>query len=292
MRKMTFAKPALLVIMLCVTSSVVMAEEAPVVDRSNTYVDASSSNERENNYFSTNDESEQLASHKQAPEQTAYQGHSNNALLLSQIAALRQELNELRGQLEVQSHDLKLLKEEQLAYYKDLDSRLLEKGNNRVETYAKVAEPTHSKAEASNQSSAIELSKATNSKRPDEQLSYAFAYEQIQSKHYDNALKAMSEYIQYFPNGAYTANAYYWKGELLIKKADFSQAMQAFKAVITDFPDSTKVAPAMYKLGTTYALIGDLDSADKTLKEVIHKFPDTATARLAESKLNKINQTA
>lgn len=48
----------------------------------------------------------------------------NNAKLVDKILSLQQELQELRGQIEVQAHDLKLLQQQQLAFYKDLDTRL------------------------------------------------------------------------------------------------------------------------------------------------------------------------
>ena len=44
--------------------------------------------------------------------------------LLDKIQGMQQDIQELRGQLEMQSHDLKVLKDQQLAYYKDLDTRL------------------------------------------------------------------------------------------------------------------------------------------------------------------------
>ena len=49
---------------------------------------------------------------------------ANNGLLLDKIQGLQHDIQELRGQLEVQAHDLKLLQEQQLSFYKDLDARI------------------------------------------------------------------------------------------------------------------------------------------------------------------------
>ena len=49
---------------------------------------------------------------------------NDNAKLIDKIQSLQQEVQELRGQLEVQAHDLKLLQQQQVAFYKDLDARL------------------------------------------------------------------------------------------------------------------------------------------------------------------------
>lgn len=47
-----------------------------------------------------------------------------NASLIEKVLNLQKEVQELRGQLEVQAHDLKLLQQQQVAFYKDLDARI------------------------------------------------------------------------------------------------------------------------------------------------------------------------
>lgn len=49
---------------------------------------------------------------------------TDKAELLNKIQGMKQELQELRGQMEVQAHDLKMLQQQQLAFYKDLDGRV------------------------------------------------------------------------------------------------------------------------------------------------------------------------
>jgi uncharacterized membrane protein YccC len=55
---------------------------------------------------------------------------SNNVGLVNKIQGLQQEIQELRGQLDVQAHELKVLQEQQLAFYKDLDARLRTPSSN------------------------------------------------------------------------------------------------------------------------------------------------------------------
>ncbi len=43
---------------------------------------------------------------------------------MNKIQGLQQDIQELRGQLEIQTHDLKSLQQQQLAFYKDLDTRM------------------------------------------------------------------------------------------------------------------------------------------------------------------------
>ncbi len=49
---------------------------------------------------------------------------NNPASLLSKINEMQREIQKLRGQMEVQSYELKKLKEQQQAYYNDLDQRI------------------------------------------------------------------------------------------------------------------------------------------------------------------------
>ena len=59
----------------------------------------------------------------------------NSAALIDRVQILQKEVQELRGQLEVQGHELKKLQEQQLSFYKDLDSRI---NNGAKSTTAKA----------------------------------------------------------------------------------------------------------------------------------------------------------
>jgi len=48
----------------------------------------------------------------------------DEATLLNKLQSMQQDLNNLRGQLEVQTHELQTVKQQQLDFYKDLDTRL------------------------------------------------------------------------------------------------------------------------------------------------------------------------
>ncbi len=60
---------------------------------------------------------------------------NNSAQLIDKIINLQKEVQELRGQLEVQAHDLKTLQQQQLSFYKDLDSRLSGTAGKTVKNY-------------------------------------------------------------------------------------------------------------------------------------------------------------
>ncbi|WP_367608416.1 tol-pal system protein YbgF [Legionella sp. W05-934-2] len=210
------------------------------------------------------------------------QGEADADGVAEQVHNLQAEIQELRGQLEIQAHDLKMLQQQQLAFYKDLDSRL-QKNN---------IEPTSSAAPTTNIVAPTIPVAAANIKRgnpADEQISYLAAYELVKTKQFEKALKAMQQFIETYPNSGYSANAYYWTGELYLVKNDSEHALQAFNTVLTKFPKSSKAAAS--ELKASYALInlGQTDAARSKLHHLISQYPDTTTSKLAKQKLDSMN---
>lgn len=230
---------------------------------------------------------------------------TDNAKLIDKIQSLQQEIQELRGQLEVQAHDLKLLQQQQVAFYKDLDARL-SGGNSAKSSPSKPAldlsagsKETSPKANvpASNVQASksiiptpVPVSTTTTSRvnPADEQISYLAAYELVKSKRYDDALNAMNVFVQKYPRGGYTANAQYWLGELYLVKKDYPKSIEHFNVVLQQFPTSSKSAASMLKVGYAYAAQGDKQEARKFLQQVERAYPGTPTAQLANSKLRTI----
>ncbi|WP_131779340.1 tol-pal system protein YbgF [Legionella bozemanae] len=230
---------------------------------------------------------------------------TDNAKLIDKIQSLQQEIQELRGQLEVQAHDLKLLQQQQVAFYKDLDARLsgsssaksssskqptLDLSAGSKETTPKATAPASNvQASKSAVPTLAPVSTTTSRINPaDEQISYLAAYELVKNKRYDDALNAMNVFVQKYPRGGYTANAQYWLGELYLVKKDFPKSIEHFNVVLQQFPTSSKSAASMLKIGYAYAAQGDKQEAKKFLQQVVRAYPGTPTAQLANSKLRTI----
>jgi tol-pal system protein YbgF len=226
-----------------------------------------------------------------------------SANLIDKIQSLRQEIQELRGQLEIQAHDLKLLQEQQIAFYKDLDSRLGTGSNKLAESKPHAIAPRVSQPSTA---PSIEPKPQTKLVQPDfpsvrsgtagsrinpadEQISYLAAYELIKNKQYDEALRAMDHFVKKYPQGGYTANAQYWLGELYLLKKDYPQSISHFETVLRHYPSSSKAAACMLKVGYAYAASGNVISAKKRLQTVLKVYPNTATAQLATTKLASLN---
>lgn len=226
---------------------------------------------------------------------------NDNAKLIDKIQSLQQEIQELRGQLEVQAHDLKLLQQQQVAFYKDLDARL--SGNSSAKSVSNKppidldvgSKQSISKASipavktGANIATTSAAEPAISRANPaDEQISYLAAYELVKNKRYDDAISAMNVFVQKYPKGGYTANAQYWLGELYLVKKDYQKAVAHFDVVLQQFPTSSKSAASMLKVGYAYAEQGNKQEAKKFLQQVVRAYPNTPTAQLASSKLHTI----
>ncbi len=214
--------------------------------------------------------------------------NNSNASLLDKIQGLQQEVQELRGQLDVQAHELKLLQEQQLSFYKDLDARLRvvsidDKPTATSPTTAVDVQPSSAFTPT------IQPVIGTGRANPaDEQISYLAAYELVKNKHFDEALLAMHTFVTKYPHGGYTANAEYWLGELYMVKKNYPQAIEHFEVVLREFPSSSKGAASLLKIGYALAASGKTVEARAKLQEVVKTYPDTSTAKLATAKLDSL----
>lgn len=217
-----------------------------------------------------------------------------NAGLLDKLQGLQQDIQELRGQLEVQAHDLKLLQEQQLSFYNDLDARV----RNVPPTPSAQNEPTTDLTIGTKTAKATTGSPSSQPIQPvvniaranpaDEQISYLAAYELVKNKRFDEALTAMQAFVTKYPQGGYTANAEYWLGELNLVKKNYPASMAHFNVVLQRFPTSSKCSASMLKIGYAMAASGKTQEAKERLKDVVKKYPDTTIAQLATAKLESL----
>ncbi len=217
----------------------------------------------------------------------------NNSSLLGQVQSMQKEIQELRGQLEVQSHELKVLKEQQLSFYKDIDARLHKAPAAPVPVQATVL-PSNTKpapaASTAEKVIPVASSPARSNNPAEEQIHYLAAYDLIKNKRFNDAIIAMQSFVTQYPNGGYTANAHYWLGELYMTQKDYPKANTQFDIVLTQFPSSSKAAPSLLKSAYALASSGKKQEAIARLKQVIKHYPDTHTAKMAEEKLKSLNR--
>jgi tol-pal system protein YbgF len=227
---------------------------------------------------------------------------AGNADFVNKMQSLQKEIQDLRGQLEVQAHEIDELKQQQLDLTQDIDTKVthpnLSENNNTSTNQLNTAptlpsnlkKPGHPQFEVDIQS-VQNLGQATPSIRinpADEQISYLAAYDLVKQKHFPQATQAMQQFLSKYPRGGYSANAHYWLGELYLTNKDYPNAVTQFDTVIKNFKSSSKFAPSRLKLGYALAESGRIAEAKEQLFAVVNQYPDTDTARLAHLKLEKL----
>jgi tol-pal system protein YbgF len=198
--------------------------------------------------------------------------------LAEQVRLLQEEVQTLRGMVEVNDHQISQLTERQRDFYTDLDSRINELKN--------AMPPASSSPAPSPGQGAGQVSGSVNQ----EYIQYQQAYDLMQQKRYGEAIAAFEQYVVDHPNGKYAANSYYWMGETQIIHSDLNAAKASFQKIVTQFPTHQKSADALLKLGYVYDAAGQKDKALKTLTEVKTKYPGSSVALKAEQRINQIKK--
>ena len=190
---------------------------------------------------------------------------------------LQQEVMELRGLVERLQHELSRLKSIQDDRYLELDARLQQVLKANVQEPVPVTEDPG------------ETAVAVIDGNLSEKDLYETTQVLIRNRQYEMAITQLEALIDRFPDGEYTANTYYWLGQVQAAKTnpDFEKARQALAQVISYFPDHSKVPDAAYALGKVYYTLGDCERATDLLQQVMDQYPGKTAAKLAENYLRE-----
>lgn len=231
--------------------------------------------------------------------------------MLTRLNSLEQDLQALRGELEVQRHDLDDLQKHQRDLYLDIDRRLraLEVGGAAgtaappaassatgtppaVPGSGPAAPPAPGTppgmAAAAPPAGGTAPSTAPPQDTPQAQAAYDQAFNLLRSAQYDQAIAAFKQFIVDHPKGPLSDNAQYWLGEADYVTRQFPAALTEFQKVVSDYPDSPKVPDAKLKIGFTQYEMAKWDDARKSLTDVVNNYPDSSAAKLAENRLQKM----
>ena len=207
------------------------------------------------------------------------------AELFYMIQQLQREVRDLRGQVEEHQHQIGRLQQQGRDRYVDLDQRILELSKS-VESGASAAQQPAA-AGASADSGRLKPTRVYRSPEPEEQKTYNDIIDLIRNKKdYDTAITRLYEFVDTYPEGDLTVNAYYWLGEVYLAKPQLEQARQAFTIVATRYSDHRKAPDAVYKLGVTLDRLGEKDEARRRMSSVVEQYPDSGAAELAQKYLD------
>ena len=222
---------------------------------------------------------------------------SANTELFFMIEQLQQEVNMLRGMLEEQAHELRMLKQSSKDRYLDLDTRVLDitKRLSSGSVVSSVVSPISASPAPVPQTAVPSLS-IPQTKKPmtTEQVKqreptkaeldeYQKAYTFIKDKQFDDSILALFNYTENYPDSPLLPNVYYWLGEVYLATSKLEQAKTSFLLVISAYPDSQKAADSLYKLAVTVDSLGEKGLAKQYIQDVQTKYPESTAAKLASS---------
>ncbi len=183
--------------------------------------------------------------------------------LANQNEMLRSEVARLRGDIEVLVHELESLKQRQLDFYVDLDSRLQRMEQTGGPAAVAASDP---EVEAADYEAALTLLK--------------------EGKH-DAALAAFENFVQQHPRSQSLANAHFWAGNAALQARNVGAAQTHFTTVLTNWP-ADRVAPdAMIGLANSQQALGDARRSQETLRRVIETYPQSSAAQVARQRLGQ-----
>ena len=232
--------------------------------------------------------------------------------LLSRIQRLQEDVQKLRGDLEVQDNDINGIKQRQRDLYLDIDRRLqqLESSAANAKVAPATSQPPLAAAPpagvapgAAALTPAMSPAMAAPPAAPtmagtamppaaanpeQEQAAYQKAFNLLKDGRYDDAVAAFNDMLTNYPGGKLADNAQYWIGEAHFAARRFREAADEFSKVINNYPQSPKVPDAMLKLGFSYYELADWSKARGTLEQLKGRYPQSTAAQLADRRLQKM----
>ena len=226
--------------------------------------------------------------------ETAMQQNQQLLGLLGEVETLKAEIAKLRGQAEVQMHQMDTLGKRQNDLYADLDQRIADLA--KASQPAPVVDP----APAVDGVPAVDPAPAVDGAPPvaavaagdpqqanpqAESSSYEAALKQFREANYAGAIAGFNGFLKAYPASTLASNAQYWIGYSYYALKDYKTALAHQQKLVAAYPASAKVPDALLNIATNQLALDDLDGARKTLEGLVAQYPGTPAATLAARRL-------
>jgi tol-pal system protein YbgF len=209
--------------------------------------------------------------------------HATQAELRSLIHELREEVSNLRGQLEKSTY----LAEMSVQKNAELDEMIqsVMKRVLHLEAYLAM-EPTETMVLSEGIPDKSE--KDRSEKKLTGDALYAAAKKLFDAGDYATAREQFQIFLKENPKSEKADNAQFWIAETYYHEKWYEKAILGYQEVIEKYSKGNKVASALLKQGLAFYNIDDKRNAELILKELIRKFPKSKEAQIAEKKLSRM----
>ncbi len=196
--------------------------------------------------------------------------------LLSQIDRLNEELNKLKGELDVAQHNIEVSQQRQKDLYADTDSRLrnIESGN---------ASPANTAPE--NKEPPVQMIITATAEASAESKAFDSAQALLQTGKYKDAFDAFDKFLQTYSNSKQVPNAQYGLGFSQFSLKNYKAAIATQQKLISQFPDSAKVPDALFNIANCQIQLSDIEGAKKSLRDLIAQHPTSELIPNAKRRL-------
>lgn len=232
---------------------------------------------------------------------------------LNKIEVLQQELQDLRGQVEEQSYQLKLLAKKQFnscnAFNKNkaISDQEQQTDNNSFEDQRENVDQN------SKSISDININNSDNYPENNDQESlgdeiiiddsasltendkYNQAYSALLDNQASEAAVFFANFLWEFPQSKHVPDVYFWLGEINLTKWEedksnniaLESAIQNFDKIVSLHYEHDKAKDAMLKLALIAEQKSELKNAKNYYEKIINDFPNTSSASIARGKLRR-----
>lgn len=199
--------------------------------------------------------------------------------LSTRIESLQADTQALRSQLEELQHEMEQANDRQRQLYLDLDQRLsaLQNAAVRLDEDRSVLEG------GTLAPGALPVPGGTD------RANYQASFELLKQGRYEEAARALQQFMVTYPDSEYADNAQYWLAETHYVTQDYKTALAEFQVVLDRFPESRKLPDALLKIGFCNYELQRWQAARKALTTVAKQYPETTAARLANQRLERMD---
>lgn len=216
--------------------------------------------------------------------------------LLSRVEQLEAEIRQIRGELEIQRHQVEMLQQERVlsrspshppegAATPGAASPAQEQSledDDRPESVQ--SPPTATQTPVTPDRIASPQSPADRT----EQADFDAALDELREGRYPEAVAGFQRFLGAYPASSLAGDAQYWLGESHYVSRNYSAAKEAFINLGLRYPQNARLPDALLKLGYIYGEQGDTDRAREVLQKLVQVYPNTQAASIAERRLQSL----
>lgn len=203
--------------------------------------------------------------------------------LLDQVKRLNEELNNVKGQLEVATHNIEANQQRQRDLYTDIDGRLRKIESSPVTMAPSPQDQGQYAAGAPTADAAVapEAGTSVSSEAKDFEAAQALSA----AGKYREAFDAYEKFLQMYPNSEHVPYAQYALGYAQFSLKNYKASIATQQKLIKQFPDNAKVPDAMFNMANSQIQLSDIDGAKKTLRSLLSQYPQSNVAPNAKRRL-------